>query len=105
MVEEKETSQQPARMVWAAIWMTPGGKIGRSPLVIMTCDALAKRNGYTSLSYTRALEEGLRDYDRPGELLMQDNAPIHTAHRSREWLEVHGVHTTDWPPYSPNLNQ
>ena len=70
----------------------------------MTCDALAKRNGYTSLSYTRALEEGLRDYYRPGELFMQDNALIHTAHHSREWLELHGVHTIDWPPYSPDLN-
>ena len=84
MVEEKETSQQPARMVWASIWMTPGGKIGRSPLVIMTRDASAKRNGYTSLSYTRALEEGLRDYYRLGELFMQDNAPIHTTHHLRE---------------------
>jgi transposase len=35
---------------------------------------------------------------------MQDNAPIHTAHASREWLGVHGVHTVDWPPYSPDLN-
>jgi transposase len=35
---------------------------------------------------------------------MQDKAPIHTAHASREWLEVHGVHTVDWPPCSPDLN-
>ena len=104
MVEEIGTSRQPARMVWASIWMTPGGGIGRSPLVIMARDASARRNGYTSLSYTMALEEGLRNKYRPGELFMQDNAPIHTAHCSREWLELHGVHTIDWPPYSPDLN-
>ena len=35
---------------------------------------------------------------------MQDNAPIHTAKLSTEWLEAHGIATIDWPPYSPDLN-
>jgi hypothetical protein len=84
--------------------MTPGGGIGRSPLVIMARDALARRTGYTSLSYTMALEEGLRNKYRLGELFMQDNALIYTAYCSREWLELYGVYTIDWPPYSLDLN-
>ena len=35
---------------------------------------------------------------------MQDNAPIHTARACTEWLEIHGIATVDWPPYSPDLN-
>jgi transposase len=84
--------------------MTLGGGIRRSPLVIMARDALARRNGYTSLSYTIALKEGLRNKYRLGELFMQDNALIHTAYYLREWLELHGVHTINWPLYSPDLN-
>jgi hypothetical protein len=104
MVEEISTARQPARMVWGAIWMTPGGRCGRSPLVIMTRDSSAQRNGYTAQSYVDALEEGLRDQYRAGEWFMQDNAPIHTAKLSTQWLESHGVATIDWPPYSPDLN-
>jgi len=51
----------------------------------------AHRNGYTTWSYTQALEEGLQDYYSPSQLFMQDNAPIHTAYHSREWLETHRV--------------
>ena len=104
MVEEISTGRQSARMVWAAVWMTPGGRVGRSPLVIMTRDSLAARRGYSSWSYIQALEEGLWQQYKPGEWFMQDNAPIHTACDSKEWLEIHGVATIDWPPYSPDLN-
>jgi len=104
MVEEVTTSRQPARMVWASISLTPGGRVWRSPLVVMTRDPAAPQHGYTAQSYIWALEEGLqRDY-RPGQWFMQDNAPIYTAYPSREWLEVHGVATVSWPPYSPDLN-
>ncbi|KAH7394666.1 hypothetical protein BKA66DRAFT_598773 [Pyrenochaeta sp. MPI-SDFR-AT-0127] len=57
MVEDVSTARQPARMVWASIWMTPRGKLGRSPLVIMDRDSSAARNGYTARSYIQALEE------------------------------------------------
>ena len=66
-------------------WITPGGRAGRSPLVIMDRDTSARRNGYTARSYIQALEEGLRDNYKPGEWFMQDNAPIHTAQISKEW--------------------
>jgi hypothetical protein len=71
-------------MVWGAIWITPGGRCRRSPLVIITRDFLAQRNGYTAWSYVDALEKGLRDQYRAGEWFMQDNAPIHTAKLSTQ---------------------
>lgn len=38
-----------------------------------------------------------------GTLLHYDNAPAHTAHRTVEFLEQHGVHHLAHPPYSPDL--
>jgi len=103
-LEEVDTHQQPAWMVWASIWMTPGGRVGHSPLVIMTRDSSAKKNGYTWWSYVEALKEGLKPSYKPGQRFMQDNAPIHTAKNTKAWLEQHGVWTIEWPKYSPDLN-
>jgi hypothetical protein len=61
----------------------------------MTRDEAAARRGYTAQNYIQAFEEGLGDSYRPVEWFVQENAPIHTVHASREWLEVHGVHTID----------
>jgi len=104
MIEEVSTGRQPAQMVWASIWIDSGGQVRRSPLVIMTRDLSAKRNGYSAWSYTEALEEGLLPSYSPGEWFMQDNARIHTAVHSREWLMDHGIAWIEWPPYSPDLN-
>ena len=79
MIEAVPTGRQPARMVWAAIWIGPGGVVGRSPLVIMERDTTRRRGGYTAWSYLIALTEGLLPNYRAGELFMQDNSPIHTA--------------------------
>lgn len=86
-------------MIWGAIWIG-----GRSNVVIMERDLAAKRNGYTAASYVAVLEDEMPQWYKPGMVFMQDNAPIHTAQKIRDWLETHGVEVTDWPPYSPDLN-
>ena len=35
---------------------------------------------------------------------MQDNARVHTAAVTREFLREHHINTIDWPAYSPDLN-
>lgn len=35
--------------------------------------------------------------------LQQDNAPIHTAKHTRNWLESNDVHVLDWPAQSSDL--
>lgn len=104
MVEEVPTGQQPARMVWGAIWLTDEGEVRRSQLVIMIRDPRSQGKGYTSWSYIKALKEGLRPVYNRGELFMQDNSRVHTAQSSLDWLEAHDVEVLDWPPYSPDLN-
>ncbi|MBW0542193.1 hypothetical protein O181_081908 [Austropuccinia psidii MF-1] len=37
-------------------------------------------------------------------LLMEDNAPIHTAQASTDWQNRHNIIKLDWPAHSPNLN-
>ena len=75
-----------------------------SELIIMERDPESKRNGYSAVSYMDALEDGLLPMYN-GELFMQDNAPIHTAHVVRAWFNNNGVHClVSWPPYSPDLN-
>lgn len=37
-------------------------------------------------------------------VFQHDNAPPHSAHRTRDWLAEHNIETIDWPPYSPDLN-
>ena len=37
-------------------------------------------------------------------ILVQDNAPVHTARVTREALQEHGIPVMDWPANSPDLN-
>ena len=86
-------------MVWGAVWVG-----GRSELVIMDRDPDAPRGGYSAQSYIWALEEGLCPIYRPGAFFLQDNASIHTARITKEWLEAHGIWVWDHPTHSPDLN-
>jgi len=102
--EAVPTGRQPARMVWAAIWIDSDGVVGRSPLVIMKRDSSRRRAGYTARSYLKALTEGLLPNYSAGELFTRDNARIHTARISQRWLRIHRIETIDWPPCSPDLD-
>jgi transposase len=65
---------------------------------------MAKRNGYSSWSYCKALTEGLLPFlDKFGQF-QQDNARVHIAQASMDWLLLHGIIPIKWPAYSPDLN-
>jgi hypothetical protein len=95
----KTKSKDISVMVWGIIWA--GGK---SDLVIMERDEESKRGGYSARSYQLVLEDQIPRCWQPGLVFMQDNAPIHTAGKIKKWFEDEGIATTDWPPYSPDLN-
>lgn len=72
--------------------------------MIITRDELAKKKGFTSNSYIKALEEGLLpNYDGTRHF-QQDNASIHRSAATTEWLLNNAVSVIDWPPHSPDLN-
>jgi hypothetical protein len=87
-------------MVWACFW----GNTERTLLYIIDRDFEAKKQDYSAASYIEVLEDNLPFYYQDDLIFMQDNAPIHTAHRVHDWFIENGIHLTDWPPYSPDLN-
>lgn len=61
------------------------------------------RFGYINILETTMLP-AVRPLRPEGIRLMQDNAPIHNAGDTREFLRDAGVDVINWPPYSPDLN-
>ena len=59
MIQEKDTLKGLRQMVWGAIWLTPNGRVGRSPLIIIERDPDAAKNGYSASSYIETLTHGL----------------------------------------------
>lgn len=56
----------------------------------MNRDDRALRGGYTTDSYIETLELGLMLVYN-GQVFQQDNAPIHTAQRTLEWIHGWGI--------------
>jgi transposase len=100
MVTTYKSGKQMRVMVWAAFW----GQGERSKLFILERDFESKKHGYSANSYIEVLENRVLEHYHDDLVFMQDNAPIHTAIKVKEWFEENGIRTTDWPPYSPDLN-
>lgn len=98
-VHPKPRGRSLSIMVWAAINFS-----GKSRLIVMERDDDSGKGGFSSRSYQDALEEGLLPFIRNGDTFMQDNAPIHRARATLDWLSAHRIEVLDWPPYSPDLN-
>lgn len=64
----------------------------------------ARRRGYSARSYRQALSQGLPPCHDGTRRFQQDNARIHTAQQTTEWLQIHGIEYIDWPAHSPDLN-
>ena len=57
-----------------------------------------------SRCYQNVLRGHLVPFWRCGDLLVQDNAPIHTSESTSEWLEQRDIIAIEWPSRSPDLN-
>ena len=99
MIQSYKKGHDVSVMVWAAIHAA-----GRSDLVRLSRDFEAKKKGYSANSYIEVLDEHLLKIYQTGMTFQQDNAFIHTTKKVKTWFEDKGVKTTDWPPYSPDLN-
>lgn len=100
MISTYNKGKQLSIMVWAAFSV----ESGRSDLVVMARDPESRRGGYSTNSYLQVLDDQLPRLWQPGLIFMQDNAPIHTAHRVRNWFNTQGIPRLNHPPYSPDLN-
>lgn len=77
---------------------------GRGPIIVMKRDPESKKNGFTANSYRWAMEEALPQLPTTGFYLLQDNAPIHTAKKSRAWIKEQKITWVRIPANSPDLN-
>ena len=94
-VVERHVHRTVGVMVWGAI-----GYGRRSPLIFI-------RGNMTAARYIDdVLEPGLLPYieELQNALFQQDNALLHIAHRTMQFLEDADVDILPWPPRSPDLN-
>ena len=87
-------------MVWRMFW----GSGKRSELYIMDRDFESKKSGYSANSYIEVLDANLPGNYEQDLYFMQDNVPIHTVNKVKQWFEDNGIDTSNWPLYSPDLN-
>lgn len=69
-------------MVWAEFSLAGG----RSELIVMERDPKASHQGCSACSYIKELEEELPRMYMLGFILQHDNASIHQADTTWEWL-------------------
>lgn len=70
----------------------------------MERDDTAPRRGYSTTSYITVLEEQIPRIWDPSRIFIQDNTPIHTAKKTKDWFIDNAITLLDWPPYSPDMN-
>jgi len=98
-LQEGSTGKGLSLMVWGAFWAT-----NKSDLYLLQRDFAAKKQGYSAASYIDVLKSNLLGLYDPSLLFMQDNAPIHSAKKTKEWFAEIGIRVIDWLPYSPDMN-
>ena len=86
-------------MIQAAI---KGG--GHTEINLIVRDEGSPHSRYSSASYEQILEKNIDFISQSESIFMHDNAPIHSAHRIKNWLSNQGVNVLNQPPYSPDLN-
>lgn len=96
--------------------LVPTFKSGRKGVMVWGCFSsaglgpLVRINGrQTSKDYIETLDDHLIPYlealDNQDDYLFQDdNAPIHRAKRTMDWILENNVSHISWPPQSPDLN-
>lgn len=58
----------------------------------------------TTPIYISVLQDHVLPFSEHFEIFQHDNAPAHTAKKTRSFLESNGIPVLEWPPYSPDLN-
>ena len=98
-IREVRCGKSVKKMFWAAF-----GQDSRTGLVPLDGDPDAPRGGITGRVMVDLYEAFLPSILQPGDIFMQDNAPVHTARIVRSALQNMGAPVMVWPPYSPDLN-
>jgi transposase len=98
-VREIRTGKSIKKMFWAAFRYNT-----RTSLVPLSSDGSSRGGGITATVIRQIYMDRLPELLENGDIFMQDNAPVHTAHIIRQLLQEMQVEVMVWPPYSPDLN-
>lgn len=85
-------------MMWAAF-----SYYGRSKVAILSGKQKAEDYCETLEQYLHPMMN-IHVQNNHSVLFQQDNAPIHTAHVTCDWLRFNFIRVMDWPARSPDLN-
>jgi transposase len=86
-------------MIWCAI-----SHLHHSPIVTVRGTLTAEKYTQILSSYLRPLRDVIAQDTGDEIIFQQDNAPVHTAGHTTDWLNRQGIAYMDWPPNSPDLN-
>ena len=87
----------PSVMVWGCI--AYGGK-----LQLQRINGRLNAHGYQRVLDCAQLNDNGPILGGNDFVFQQDNAPIHTAASTKNWLQEHNIPTMEWPSLSPDLN-
>lgn len=102
-VQGKRNYTEASQMVWACFC---NNKLG--PIIFL--EGMVNQDVYQQMLDQNLLPfvEALNADGQSDLLFQQDNAPVHTAKRTKAWLEEaakqHNLKILEWPPYSPDMN-
>jgi hypothetical protein len=82
---------------WA--WISVG-----SPGVMLHIEERLNSNVYIRILENVMVPSVERIFPNNNFIFQQDNCPVHTAHRVREWFADRNINVLDWPRRSPDLN-
>ena len=93
---EVDLRRRPGIMVWGAICSNGTAFIARITGKINAEKYITLLEEVVFNSSTSDLPENY--------IFQQDNAPVHTAVKTREYFKKKNIPLLEWPPYSPDLN-
>ena len=98
-VLEIRTGKSIKKMFWAAFCYNT-----RTNLIPLTSDGSSRGGGITATVIRQTYMNQIPELFQIGDIFMQDNAPVHTAHIIPQYLQEAQVEVMIWPPYSPDLD-
>lgn len=98
--EERVLSRNHSRQGGVMVW---GGITSLGVLKLSFQSAKMNSDRYIQILES-ALPEAEQLFGGLSFVYQQDNAPIHTAKKVKQWFSSKNVEILSWPPYSPDLN-
>ncbi|CAH2016793.1 unnamed protein product [Acanthoscelides obtectus] len=104
--EEKPTKVICSRSVSKKMVATFVSKAGHIATIFLNEQRTVTADWYTTICLPKVIITQLRKINPERRIILhQDNASLHTAQKTRQYLTEENVELLDYPPYSPDLKE